>query len=325
MRRWLMSLVAAGLVLSPLQAQQADKQEAQRRSLEERMRELQAQMRELERELQRLKPSVPEKGDVRTEVRVRGPLVQVFGQRAYLGVTVNTEKNPATDSIGAALQGVTPGGPADQAGLKAGDIITAFNGERLAGRYPAASEYESEPGLKLVHFARELKDGDTVVLDYRRGKETRRATVVARPLEAGPWGFTVTTPPPRIEFEPGELADQIRGALMMSFGGRWLDLELVALNPELGEYFGTSEGLLVIRAPKDSSLDLKGGDVILAVDGRKPGSQAQLMRILRSYGEGEEIKLDIMRQKRRLTLTVKVPERSSRRDRFEYDWRNQWP
>lgn len=325
MRTWLMPVLAVGLVLSPLRAQQAEQLEAQRRSLEERMRELQAQIRELERELARLKPLVPEKGDVRAEARVRGPVIQVFGQRAYLGVTVNTERNPATDSIGAALQGVTPGGPADQAGLKAGDIITTFNGERLAGRYPAASEYESEPGLKLVHLARELKDGDTVVLDYRRGKETHRATVVARPLQAGPWDFTVTVPPPRIAFEPEELADRIRGALVVSVGGRWLDLELVALTPELGEYFGTSEGLLVVRAPKDSTLKLKAGDVILAVDGRKPGSQAQLMRILRSYGEGEEIKLDIMRQKRRLTLTVKVPERSSRRDRFEYDWRYEWP
>ena len=324
MRTCLMPLLAISVGLWPVQAQQADTLEARRRALEERMRELQAQVRELQRDLARLEPPAPRRGDVRTEVRVRGPLVQVFAQRAYLGVTVNTEKNPATDSIGAALQGVTPGGPADQAGLKAGDIITTFNGERLAGRYPAASEYESEPGLKLVHFAQELKDGDTVVLDYRRGKETRRATVVARSLEAGPWGFTVTTPPPRINFDPGELADRIRSA-MVSLGGRWLDLELVSLNPELGEYFGTSEGLLVIRAPKDSTLKLRGGDVILAVDGRKPTSSSQLMRILRSYIPGEEIKLDIMRQKQRMTLTVRVPERSSQRDGFEYDWRYEWP
>jgi hypothetical protein len=49
------------------------------------------------------------------------------------------------------------------------------------------------------------------------------------------------------------------------------------------------------------------------------------MRILRSYSEGEEIKLEIMRQKRRLTLTVKVPERFSRGEEFEGAWRSEWP
>jgi len=324
MRTWLMPVLAVTVGLLPARAQQADTLEARRRALEDRMRELQAQVRELERELARLKPLSPRGGEVRTEVRVRGPVVQFLGQRAYLGVTVNTEKNPATDSIGAVLQAVTPGGPAERAGLQAGDIITTFNGERLAGRYPAAGEYESEPGIKLVDFARKLEDGDTVVVDYRRGHESRRATIVARPLGPESFGFVLTTPPPRIGFEPEELAERIRAAVTL-LGERWLDLELVALNPELGEYFGTSEGLLVIRAPKDSSLRLKGGDVILAVDGRKPGSQAQLMRILRSYSEGEEIKLEIMRQKRRLTLTVKVPERFSRGEEFEGAWRSEWP
>ena len=33
--------------------------------------------------------------------------------------------------------------------------------------------------------------------------------------------------------------------------GRWMDIELVSLNKDLGEYFGTAEGLLVVRqAPR---------------------------------------------------------------------------
>src|SRR2546425_7956477 len=72
-----------------------------------------------------------------------------------------------------------------------------------------------------------------------------------------------------------------------SFGMPWGDLELVGLNPDLGEYFGTKEGLLVVKAPADSSLPVKGGDVILSIGGRKPSSPSHAMRILRSYEAGE--------------------------------------
>jgi hypothetical protein len=40
-------------------------------------------------------------------------------------------------------------------------------------------------------------------------------------------------------------------------------LELAPINPELGQYFGTDEGVLIISAPKDAELGLKGGDVVL--------------------------------------------------------------
>jgi PDZ domain-containing secreted protein len=178
-----------------------------------------------------------------------------------------------------------------------------------------------------MDFARELDDGDTVQVDYRRGKEIHRATIVARQLDTGNWGFSITTPSPEIEIHPKAMAQSIREAMPVLAGlglyGRWLDLELVKLNPELGDYFGTTDGLLVIRAPDDSALPLKGGDVILSVDGRPATSQAQLMRILRSYDAGEEVKLDIMRQKRHTTLSVKIPERRERQDGFDLrydDW-----
>lgn len=322
MRKWLMvlaGLALAGPAASRAQQKPEDKEAATRRQLEQKMRELEQQMRQLQRDMARLEPERRQ-----ATARARTPMVEVFTGRAYLGVTVATDKTPATDSIGAVLAGVSPGGPADQAGLKAGDIITTFNGEKLAGSYPAAGEEESEPGRKLVDFAHRLESGDTVQVEYRRGKETHRATVVARELDARTWGFTVTTPMPpmpKIRVETGDFADAVRAELALAgLTGGWRDLELVALNPELGDYFGTSEGLLVIRAPGDSSLALKGGDVILAIDGRKPASQSQIARILRSYGPGEEVRIDIMRQKRKMTVTAKIPERRSRRDGWDWNW-----
>src|SRR5713101_1163024 len=47
--------------------------------------------------------------------------------RGRIGVVVRTDASPETDKLGAKLEAVTPGGPAEKAGLKAGDIITKFN------------------------------------------------------------------------------------------------------------------------------------------------------------------------------------------------------
>ena len=82
----------------------------------------------------------------------------------------------------------------------------------------------------------------------------------------------------------------------------------MSLNPDLGEYFGAREGVLVVRASEDSTLPLKGGDVILAIGGRKPTSPMHAMRILRSYDTGETVSLEVLRKQKRVTLSWKVPE-----------------
>src|SRR5689334_14913323 len=56
-----------------------------------------------------------------------------FSNRARIGVVVATDADTEKDKIGARIEAVTPGGPADDAGLQAGDIITKFNGTALGG------------------------------------------------------------------------------------------------------------------------------------------------------------------------------------------------
>jgi S1-C subfamily serine protease len=66
----------------------------------------------------------------------------------------------------------------------------------------------------------------------------------------------------------------------------------------------------VVSVPKDSDLGLKGGDVVLAVDGRKPASPSHLLRILRSYERGESFKLDILRNHKRESVTSRLGGRA---------------
>jgi S1-C subfamily serine protease len=66
--------------------------------------------------------------------------------------------------------------------------------------------------------------------------------------------------------------------------------------------------VLVIRAPSDSKLRLKGGDVVLSVDGREVATPAHLIRVLRSYEPGESFRLELLRMKKRETVQGTIAE-----------------
>jgi len=228
--------------------------------------------------------------------------------RGRIGVIVDTHADAAGDKVGARIDGITPSGPAEKAGLKVGDVITRFKGTALGG---ASSEDDerSGPGMKLIDLARELEPGDTVQVEYRRGNEARKVTLIAEDLGPGRSWSGPMEMPDMGAFK--ELMPQMRPGndFEFAFGSPWGGIELVELNPDLGDYFGTREGVLVVRAPEDSTLALKGGDVIVSIGGRKPTSPMQAMRILRSYDPGETITLDVLRKQKHVSVTWKVPER----------------
>src|SRR5881396_3943982 len=229
-----------------------------------------------------------------------------------IGVVPNSKPDSQTDKIGAKLEAVTPGGPAAKAGLKVGDIITKFNGTSLAGAQ-AEDEDESGPAAKLVELARKLEPGDTVQVEYRRGGDAKKAALVAEDL-----GGSFRMEMPNMTMAMPRIAPAMPGweGVELSFGTPWGDLELVNLNPDLGEYFGTKEGVLVVKAPGDSSLPVRSGDVILSIAGRKPSSPSHAMRILRSYEAGETVTVEVMRKQKRTTIAWKVPEPRDRRIRL---------
>jgi S1-C subfamily serine protease len=262
------------------------------------------------------------------EVRVnRGPermLEFVMNRRARLGIKVNLRAR-STDSIGAYVDAVTPNGPAAKAGIQSGDIITKVDGKSVlaGGRAEAQTERESLPGLRLIELAARLQPNDTIPVEFRRGKDRKMVSVVTADepdilFRAEPpgrsFGFRYFRPDgPRRMMVPleGDFEDEVvRGPAAFVYGSPLSDLELAPLNPDLGRYFGATEGILVINVPKDSDLNLKGGDVVLAVDGRKPASPSHLLRIMRSYERGESFKLDILRNGKRETVTGRAGEKA---------------
>lgn len=258
---------------------------------------------------------------VRVETR-NGPFgVYTFNDnRGRIGVIVDTRADAAGDKVGARIEGVTPGGPAQKAGLKVGDVITRFKGTALGGA-AAEGDEDSGPGMKLIELARELEPGDTVQVEYRRGTDTKKATIVAEDLGGDvrlEMEGMMATPRPDVMKQWGVAPDFPMGpnGFDFAFGSPWGGIEMVKLNPDLGDYFGTREGVLVVRAPEDSALALKGGDVIISIGGRKPSSPEQAMRILRSYDEGESVTLDVLRKQKHVSVNWKVPSNEERHYRM---------
>jgi len=250
--------------------------------------------------------------------RLRGRIEMVTTRKARLGVVVRLLASD-DDSIGAAIESVTPRGPAAKAGIQSGDIITRLDGQSVLGGDTKAEADQSLPGLRLVELAAKLEPYDTIAVEYRRDGSRRTASLVTgnEPM----WEFSMGGPDDRTwtmrarELEPfgglqrGRLHTERlpEGGFLFRFGGPLANVELAPLNADLGAYFGTTEGVLVINVPEESTLGLKGGDVVLGVDGRKTSSPSGLLRILRSYDPGDSFKLEVMRNKSRQTVTGTLP------------------
>lgn len=253
----------------------------------------------------------PRRPSTRPRVRVEtgpGGVYAYSDNHGRIGVIVDTRANAAGDKVGARIEGITPSGPAEDAGLKVGDVITSFNGTALGG-VAAENDEDSGPGMKLIDLAHKLEPGDTVKIEYRRGSEAKKATLVAADL--GFSGQLMMPEMPKMGMFPGMDGPEGR-SFSFVFGSPWGVIDMVRLNPDLGDYFGTREGVLVVRAPEDSTLALKGGDVILSIGARKPTSPEQAMRILRSYDEGESVTMDVLRKQKHVNVTWKVPNNEAR-------------
>lgn len=73
-------------------------------------------------------------------------------------------------------------------------------------------------------------------------------------------------------------------------------LRLQELNPQLAEYFGVEEGVLVTEVLERSSLGVRAGDVIRSIGGRTIEDASDVRRILRSYETDEPVEMVVVRR-----------------------------
>jgi S1-C subfamily serine protease len=209
---------------------------------------------------------------LRIKLKDLGPMVSEPGPR--LGVMMDTDL-PRVDVLG-----VTPDGPAEHAGIRAGDVLLSLDGVDLG-----------HDGVQTVRkILRAHKPGDVVKVELKREAEQKTVQVT---LDDSRLAL-------KIYLDQTQKRELGKPPL-------WRDLRLAAVNPELGAYFGVSDGVLVLNAPQDGEPPLKAGDVIVRIGDRAPRSPTEAARLLRTYDPGQKIAIEVMRQKQLQTLTVTSP------------------
>ena len=230
--------------------------------------------------------------------------------RPRLGVNIGEEKSGGPVE-GVNIVGVSPGSAAEDAGLRAGDIITAINDESLS------ADDADEANRRILDFMEGVEEGGILEVEYLRDGKVGSVEVEPRVVEMHhysfggfPQDYSMPAVPavPNVHVAP-KIVDKLRQAFVYSWPGNvWADMELVELNEGLGKYFGADSGVLVVSAPESDALKLEDGDVIQKIDGREPTSVRHAMRILASYQPGETLELEILREKKKRTLAVEVPD-----------------
>ena len=276
---------ALGQESAPPSGQAQAQAQAQDQSLEVQLEAAQQKLDEAAREVAEL------------STQLGGPVVRNFTTthgafgRAIIGVQLDV----AGGKDGARVLSVSPGGPAADAGIRPGDRIVAVNGNEVKG------DNASRQIVKLIH---DVKPDGKVNIRVSRDGKTQDFTVTARP---GPVFFGFERGMPEMPPLP-EMPDMPGMKPFFMMRGPLSNMELANLTPQLGKYFGTEKGVLVVRAPPDGVLKLEDGDVILAIDGREPTSGSHATRILGSYQPGEKVSLRIVRQHKNIDLETTVPD-----------------
>lgn len=173
-------------------------------------------------------------------------------------------------------------------------------------RFPSAPDAPGEvisierivvPEIDTAELAEQIKQ--------IRIEAGERALMVAPHAENAPHGS--------YEFEFHELSEL--GDLALQDANLWFGLpmtrglQLAEVDPDLGEYFKTDHGVLVLKVRNDNELQLKSGDVILKVGSTTVKSPAEFMRALREFDSGEELRIAIKRERKNKTLTATMPEK----------------
>jgi serine protease Do len=227
--------------------------------------------------------------------------VEVFGfGSGRIGVSV-ADIDPADPAskgaTGVLIESVDEDSPAAKAGLRKGDVVVEFDGERVRS---------------VRQFSRlvgETPVGRTVAAVVQR--EGQRVNVSVAPRESDMAdevrNFAYTVP----KLARPEIETLIRP------GGAALGITTGDLSPQLAEYFGTKDGVLVSSVRTDSAAaktGLKAGDVITTVNGAQVTGPAELRRRLGRIEAGEEFTLGIVRDKKPMTLKGKLEPPAARRN-----------
>lgn len=188
---------------------------------------------------------------------------------------------------------VQEGSPAERAGLRSGDVIVTFDGERLRS---------------VRHFSRLVREtapDRAVPAEIVRGGARHTLTIAPEATD----GFAGLVPEIRREIERGLRTlppDLPMGPASRGARGR-LGVALTPLTDQLASYFGVKEGALVSAVDADSPsarAGIRAGDVLTAIDGRTVRAPADVSASARMAARGATLDVRLVRDRKEMTVKV---------------------
>jgi serine protease Do len=231
------------------------------------------------------------------------------GGSSQLGVSVRDVedadlKSGKAGAPGVVIDDVETASPAEKAGFKAGDIVVEFDGDRVRST------------RQFVRLVQETPSGRQVSVVVAR--DGQRVTLSVQPREGNTvryfdgWNDFKFQTLPKLKAAPVPLK---RGEFLFAIPGR-LGISVDDLSPQLADYFGTKDGVLVTSVTDNSNASkagLKAGDVITSVDGQTIASASDLRTRTQRLESGSEFTLGVVRDKKTMTLKGKMEQAPSPR------------
>ncbi|HEU4994767.1 MAG TPA: PDZ domain-containing protein [Gemmatimonadaceae bacterium] len=199
---------------------------------------------------------------------------------------------------------VEPSSPAERAGIHEGDSLLAFNGDDVRQREFSLTKL-LVPDQKIV--VRVRRDGSP--MDFSVTVEKAPPYVLRRRVgpEDWPGRSPEAVPIPLVPVPPTPDARQVeprQSVWIINEGVGGAKMETI--NEGLARTIGVKEGVLVLRAMPGSPAyesGLRDGDIVLRAADRSVASVRELREIVERQ-RGEDVKLVILRERKRMELTL---------------------
>ena len=261
--------------------------------------------------------------------RDREPFVramEVFGRGTQIGVTVrDVEDDDAKQAkAGVIVEEVAGGSAAEKAGIKNGDAIVEFDGERVRSvRQLTRLIQETPTGRKVPAVV--MRGGQrvsvTVVPERRSGLRFGDFSIDRFDDRDMPFSFQMPEPPvpPAAPAPPRAARPPLPGfGLSYRSGNGRLGITVEDLSEGLSDYFGVKKGALV-RSVRDGSpaakAGVKAGDVITSVNGTEVDEPSDITRAIDRIDDNADFTIEIVRDKKPQTLKGKLESRERARTR----------
>jgi len=201
--------------------------------------------------------------------------------RGWMGVMVQAitpalkEKLDLKDEKGALVADLTAGGPADQAGIRRGDVIVGYDGKRI------------DEALDLPYLVASTPIGKNVHVEVIRKRTVKHFTVKIAQLPE--------------QAQPSSLSKEQPS----------LGIVVEEITAELAEELGLRDvsGIIVIHVEDDGAgaeAGVEPGDIILEIDQVPVKTLAHFQSLLDRYNTGDTILFFVKRQGTTLYLTLEL-------------------